>query len=238
MVWIARCLHVPASETQKPCYCCLRRRDEHDGGRACMASRNHRGISGNHSLAGSRKVRRLSSEGYDLTVWDNSSRIVFPDCYTFRDECDSISSLRGITSRSLAMKRIVGVLVLVVAPAVLAVPSRLRHLSLLRRPATTARVPLPPKPLHTPAMLASIALATTIAAPARRRRATTRNEWGARRLPIFRLLCRLGSEADCAQVFGRRAPRERCVQFWFSSKPGGVMLPPEPDELTLLIYSC
>ncbi len=62
--------------------------------------------------------------------------------------------------------------------------------------------------------------------------------WGARGLPIFRLLCRLGSDADCAQVFGRRAPRERCVQLWFSSKPGGVMLPPEPDELTLLIYSC
>ena len=63
-------------------------------------------------------------------------------------------------------------------------------------------------------------------------------KWGARGLPIFRWLCRLGSDADCVRVFGRRAPQERCVQLWFGSKPGGVMLPPEPDELTLLIYSC
>ncbi|SRR6266436_2902433 len=63
-------------------------------------------------------------------------------------------------------------------------------------------------------------------------------KWGALGLPIFRLLCRLGSNADCAQVFGRRAPRERCVQLWFSSKPGGVMLPPAPDELMVPIYSC
>jgi hypothetical protein len=27
------------------------------------------------------------------------------------------------------------------------------------------------------------------------------------------------------------------LQLWFSSKPGGVMLPPELDELALLIYS-
>jgi hypothetical protein len=51
------------------------------------------------------------------------------------------------------------------------------------------------------------------------------------------LLYRLGSNAECASVFGRRAPQERCVQFWFGSKPGGVILPPEPDELMLLIYS-
>ena len=62
---------------------------------------------------------------------------------------------------------------------------------------------------------------------------------GSRTAPHFpTLLCRLESGADCARVFGRRAPQERCVQLWFSSKPGGVMLPPEPDELTLLIYSC
>jgi hypothetical protein len=63
-------------------------------------------------------------------------------------------------------------------------------------------------------------------------------KWGAWRLPIFLLLCRLGSDADCAHVFGRRAPQKRCDQLWFSSKPGGVILPPEPDELTVLIYSC
>ena len=41
-----------------------------------------------------------------------------------------------------------------------------------------------------------------------------------------------------ARVFGRRAPQERCVQLWFSSKPGGVMLPPELDELSPHVYSC
>src|SRR6266851_10285280 len=60
---------------------------------------------------------------------------------------------------------------------------------------------------------------------------------GARRLPFFNLLCRLGSDANRASVFGRRAPRERCVQLWFSSKPGGVMSPPELYELTSHVYS-
>jgi hypothetical protein len=89
-------------------------------------------------------------------------------------------------------------------------------------------------------MGASIALAIIIIAATQRRRATTpRSENGEPDgSPFSILLCRPGSDADCAYVFGRRAPRERCDQLWFSSKPGGVMLPPEPDELTLLIYSC
>jgi len=43
MVWIARCfMSLLQRHKKKLCYCCLRRRDEHDGGRAVMASRNHR----------------------------------------------------------------------------------------------------------------------------------------------------------------------------------------------------
>jgi len=40
-------------------------------------------------------------------------------------------------------------------------------------------------------------------------------------------------------VFSGDAHRKSGVnQLCFSSKPGGVMLPPEPNELTLMIYSC
>ncbi len=35
----------------------------------------------------------------------------------------------------------------------------------------------------------------------------------------------------------RRAPQKRCVQFWCSSKPGGVMVPPELVKLTVRLYS-
>jgi hypothetical protein len=35
----------------------------------------------------------------------------------------------------------------------------------------------------------------------------------------------------------RRAPQKRCDQFWCSSKPGGVMIPPELLELTIRLYS-
>jgi hypothetical protein len=42
-----------------------------------------------------------------------------------------------------------------------------------------------------------------------------------------------------ARAFSGDAHRESgVIQLVFSSKPGGVMLPPEPDELTLLMYSC
>jgi len=40
-------------------------------------------------------------------------------------------------------------------------------------------------------------------------------------------------------MFSGDAHRKSGVnQLCFGSKPGGVMLPPELDELTLLIYSC
>ncbi len=35
----------------------------------------------------------------------------------------------------------------------------------------------------------------------------------------------------------RRAPQERCDQLWCSSKPGGVIVPPELLELTFCLYS-
>jgi len=35
----------------------------------------------------------------------------------------------------------------------------------------------------------------------------------------------------------RLAPQERCAQLSFSSKPGGVMSPPELDELTTTVYA-
>ena len=55
--------------------------------------------------------------------------------------------------------------------------------------------------------------------------------------PFAILLCRLRS-ALIARMFRQRlAPRERCVQFWFSSKPGGVMSPPELIELSSPVYS-
>ena len=59
----------------------------------------------------------------------------------------------------------------------------------------------------------------------------------ASRFPI--LLCRLKSHADVGRWFPGDSHRKSGVlQLWFSSKPGGVMLPPEPNELTPLIYSC
>jgi hypothetical protein len=55
----------------------------------------------------------------------------------------------------------------------------------------------------------------------------------AARLPLFaNLLCRLGSALIARMFRERLAPRERCVQLWFSSKPGGVMSPPELLELS------
>jgi hypothetical protein len=57
--------------------------------------------------------------------------------------------------------------------------------------------------------------------------------------PLFaKLLCRLRSAQTTRMFRERRAPRERCDQLLFSSKPGGVMIPlPEPDELTPRLYS-
>ena len=58
---------------------------------------------------------------------------------------------------------------------------------------------------------------------------------GAWRLPLFaNLLCRLRSALTARMFRERRAPQERCVQHWYSSKPGGVMSPPELTELSCL----
>jgi hypothetical protein len=55
---------------------------------------------------------------------------------------------------------------------------------------------------------------------------------GTWRFPLFAiLLCRLGSALEARMFHGRRAPQERCVQLWCSSKSGGVMIPPELYEL-------
>jgi hypothetical protein len=54
---------------------------------------------------------------------------------------------------------------------------------------------------------------------------------------FFHLVCRPGSALTARMFHERRAPQKRCVQFWCSSKPGGVMIPPEPDELTIRLYS-
>jgi hypothetical protein len=60
---------------------------------------------------------------------------------------------------------------------------------------------------------------------------------GSRAAPLFDFLCRLRSAQNARMFRERLAPRERCVQLWFSSKPGGVMSPPELIELSPLVYS-
>jgi hypothetical protein len=56
--------------------------------------------------------------------------------------------------------------------------------------------------------------------------------------PFFaNLPCRLGSALNARMFHERLAPQERCVQLYFSSKPGGVMSPPELNELTPPVYS-
>ena len=64
-------------------------------------------------------------------------------------------------------------------------------------------------------------------------------KWGAGRLPIsYFFAVSPRKQRQRARVFSGDAHRESGVyQLWFSSKPGGVMLPPELDELMPLIYS-
>ena len=87
-------------------------------------------------------------------------------------------------------------------------------------------------------MRASTTPAITTIAVTRLRKATTRKKMGSHQAPHFPI-CRVVSEATLtARVFSGDSHRKSGVlQLWFSSKPGGVMLPPEPDELTPLIYS-
>ncbi len=61
---------------------------------------------------------------------------------------------------------------------------------------------------------------------------------GSRAAPPFAiLLCRLRSALTARMFRERLAPLERCAQFWFSSKSGGVMSPPELIELSSPVYS-
>src|SRR5229473_3364515 len=55
--------------------------------------------------------------------------------------------------------------------------------------------------------------------------------------PFAFLLCRLGSALKARMFRERRAPQKRCDQLWCSSKPGGVIIPPELSELTPSLYS-
>jgi len=68
---------------------------------------------------------------------------------------------------------------------------------------------------------------------------SSKRKEGSLAAPLFAfLLCRLGSAQKTRMFRERRAPRERCDQLLFSSKPGGVMIPlPELDELTNCLYA-
>ena len=58
-------------------------------------------------------------------------------------------------------------------------------------------------------------------------------------LPVFYFAVSSRKRRKTERVSGRRAPRERCVQLVFRSKPGGVMLPSEARfELTAQVYAC
>jgi hypothetical protein len=88
-------------------------------------------------------------------------------------------------------------------------------------------------------MVASIAQAIIIIAVIRPRRATTRKaKMGSLTAPHFLIGCVVSKATHTARLFSGDAHRKSGVfQLWFGSKPGGVMLPPELDELTPLIYS-
>jgi len=93
------------------------------------------------------------------------------------------------------------------------------------------------------AIIEGTALAGVITIITRTRRSPDLNlsSWNGKREPggsLFPfLLCRLGSALAARMFRERRAPQKRCVQFWCSSKPGGVMIPPELLELTVRLYS-
>ena len=82
---------------------------------------------------------------------------------------------------------------------------------------------------------AAIAGITTLPASTNWLKRERDQKGGAWRLPLFaNLLCRLRSALTARMFRERRAPQERCVQRWYSSKPGGVMSPPELTELSSL----
>src|SRR4029077_18690787 len=104
------------------------------------------------------------------------------------------------------------------------------------------------RPTQHPRMIATIvstAVASVTTSTARLRRnnsskrsASNARKGGAWRLPPFAiLLCRLGSALRARMFRERRAPQKRCDQLSCSSKPGGVIVPPELLELTPCLYS-
>jgi hypothetical protein len=57
--------------------------------------------------------------------------------------------------------------------------------------------------------------------------------------PHFQFCCIVSEATLIARVFSDDAHRKSgVVQLWFGSKPGGVMLPPELDELTSDLLLC
>jgi hypothetical protein len=93
----------------------------------------------------------------------------------------------------------------------------------------------PPSPAHhnqTPSPPSQIFCKTLIRMP---QRGKEKGEPGGS--PFPNLLCRPGSAQNARMFRERRAPQKRCDQLWFSSKPGGVMFPPELNELTPRLYS-
>src|SRR5438874_4651994 len=64
---------------------------------------------------------------------------------------------------------------------------------------------------------------------------TKRGTWRLPFLPNWHIVSK--AHQQNARFFKRLAPQKWCVQFWCSSKPGGVMFPPELLELTPCLYS-
>src|SRR6266516_3652431 len=64
---------------------------------------------------------------------------------------------------------------------------------------------------------------------------TKRGTWRLPFLPNWHIVSK--AHQQNARFFKRLAPQKWCVQFWCSSKPGGVMFPPELVELTSFLYS-
>ena len=55
--------------------------------------------------------------------------------------------------------------------------------------------------------------------------------------PPCQFCCVVSEATLTARVFGRRAPRERCVQLSCSSKPGGVILPSKSSVSSQLRFT-
>jgi len=107
-----------------------------------------------------------------------------------------------------------------------------------RRRLAMARHSHPMRLLLTIGTIAVIVAATAVITVLRASTDRSSQKGGAGRLPLFaNLLCRLRSALTKRMFQERRAPQERCVQLWFSSKPGGVMSPPELLELSSPMYS-